>query len=75
MPQLTVVSLGDRAAVVLPPELLESLGLRVGDVVDAKVADHQLVLQPAEDTARRDRLAQITHEVFAERADAYRRLA
>lgn len=75
MLQLTVVSVGDGAAVALPRELMESLGLQIGDVIDATVTDHQLILRPAENAAREHRLEEITREVFAERADAYRRLA
>ena len=47
MPQLPIVPLGDSAAVVLPASVLESVGLRIGDVVDVTVGDRQLILQPA----------------------------
>jgi antitoxin component of MazEF toxin-antitoxin module len=75
MPQLTIFSHGDFAAVVLPAELLESVGLRVGDVVDVTLGDRQLILRPGEDAARRALLEEITREVFERRRDAYRRLA
>jgi antitoxin component of MazEF toxin-antitoxin module len=75
MPQLTIVSHGDSAAVVLPPSLLESIGLRVGDVLEATLADRQLILRPVEDAARRQQLQAITRDVFERRRDAYQRLA
>ena len=75
MPQLTIVPHGDSAAVILPAEVLESVGLRVGDVVDVTLGDRQLILRSAEDAARRELLEKITREVFERRKDAYQRLA
>ena len=75
MPQLTVVPHGDSAAVVLPLEVLEALGLHIGDVVDLTVADRQLILRPAEGADRRRLLEEITRDVFERRRDAYERLA
>jgi antitoxin component of MazEF toxin-antitoxin module len=74
MPQLPIVPLGDSAAVVLPASVLESVGLRVGDVVDVTVGDRQLILKPAEDAERRRLIETITQEVFEERQDAYSRM-
>ena len=75
MPQLTIVAHGDSAAVVLPVEVLESVGLRIGDVVDVTLGDRQLILRPAEDAVRRRLFEEITQEVFEQRRDAYERLA
>ena len=75
MPQLTIVPHGDSAAVILPTAVLESVGLRVGDVVDVTMDDRQLILRSAEEAARRDVLEKITREVFERRKDAYQRLA
>ncbi len=75
MPQLTIVPHGDSAAVILPAVLLESVGLRIGDVVDVTVGDRQLILRSAEDASRRELLETITHEVLERRRDAYERLA
>lgn len=75
MPQLTIVPHGDCAAVILPTAILESVGLRVGDVVDVALGDHQLILRSTEEASRRELLETITREVFERREDAYRRLA
>lgn len=75
MPQIPIIPHGDAAALVLPADLLESLGLRVGDAVDVVVGDGQLILRPAEDAERRRRVEAITAEVFEARRDAYQRLA
>ena len=75
MPQLTIVSHGDSAAVVLPASVLESIGLRIGDVLEATLGDRQLILRPVEDAARRQLLQEITQDVFERRREAYQRLA
>lgn len=75
MPQLTIVPHGDAAAVVLPVGVLESIGLRIGDVLEATFGDRQLILRPVEDAARRQLLQEITRDVFERRQEAYQRLA
>jgi hypothetical protein len=51
------------------------MGLRVGDRVEATLADRQLILRPSEDAARRELVETITREVLERRQGAYRRLA
>ena len=46
MPQLPIVPHGDAAALILPSELLASMGLRVGDTVDASIRERSLILEP-----------------------------
>lgn len=75
MPQLTIIPHGDSAAVILPAAILESVGLRVGDVVEVTLGDRELILRSAEDAARSKLLETITEEVFERRGDAYQRLA
>ena len=75
MPQFTIVSHGDWAAVVLPAAFLETLGLRDGDVVEATLVDQQIILRPEEQALRQRQVREITREVFEQRLDAYQRLA
>ena len=75
MPQLTIVPHGDSGAVVLSAALLESIGLRIGDVVDVTLSDRQLIFRPVDDAARRRLMEEITSDVLEQRRDAYRRLA
>lgn len=75
MAQLSIVSLGESAGIVIPTEMLASAGLRVGDVVDVTLSDRQLILRPSEDVARRQQIEAITREVLERRRDAYQRLA
>jgi antitoxin component of MazEF toxin-antitoxin module len=75
MAQLSIVSFGESAGIVIPPEMLESAGLRVGDVVDVTLSDRKLILRPSQDVARRQQLEAIIQDVFERRQDAYQRLA
>lgn len=75
MSPVSVVPVGDSAGLILPPSLLESLGVKIGDVLDATLEGNLLILRPAGDPARRQRVEEITQEVFDRRGDAFRRLA
>ncbi|HWG44148.1 MAG TPA: AbrB/MazE/SpoVT family DNA-binding domain-containing protein [Gemmataceae bacterium] len=75
MTQLSIIQHGDAAAVVIPANLLEAAGLRIGDVVDVTLSDRQLILRPNEDAERRRQIEEIAQEVLERRRDAYQRLA
>ncbi len=75
MTQLSIIPHGDAAAVLIPAEVLEAAGLRIGDVLDMTLSERQLILRPSEDTIRRQRVEEITQEVLERRRDAYQRLA
>ncbi len=75
MPQLTIVSHGDGAAVLLSKKMLEALGMHIGDTVEAMLNDRILIVCPTDEAERRQRMGDITKEVLDRRADAYQRLA
>jgi len=75
MPQLTVVSHGDGAAVIFPKAVLESIGLQIGDAIDVTIEDRTLILQSVADAERRRLMADLTKDVLDRRSDAYQRLA
>jgi antitoxin component of MazEF toxin-antitoxin module len=75
MQKLIIVPHGDSAAVVLPTSVLESIGARVGDVLEAMPGGGQLILRPVGDPSRQESIEEITHDVFNQRRDAYQRLA
>lgn len=74
MPQVTIVPHGDSAAVVLPASVLDSIGVRIGDFLEATLGDRELILPPVEDAAHRALLQEITHDVIERRRNAYQRL-
>jgi antitoxin component of MazEF toxin-antitoxin module len=75
MAQSKIIAHGEGAAVILPADLLESIGLRIGDMVEVNQEDRQLIFRPVEDTNRRRWVEEITREVIERRQEAYRRLA
>ena len=75
MSPVFVVPVGDSAGVILPPAVLESLGLKIGDALDATLEGSQSILRPARDSARRQLVEEITREVFERRGEAFQRLA
>jgi antitoxin component of MazEF toxin-antitoxin module len=74
MSELPIVSVVGSSGVVLPMEVLEAIGLRVGDEVNVSLGDRELILRPAGGT-RRPAVEQAAREVLEHRKDAYRRLA
>ena len=75
MAHLTIVPHGDSAAVILPKNMLETLGLSIGDSVNATLGDRQLILRALDDDELRKLMANLTKEVLDRRSDAYQRLA
>ena len=70
-----LTAVGESAALILPQEALERLGITIGDEVEVSLLDRTLLLQPVDEADRSQRLAVLTKSVFARRQDAYARLA
>lgn len=64
----------DPAAILLPQEVLDEMGVLEGDEVDVTVSDHTLVMRPL-DAERARRIEDATNAVFERRGDAYKKLA
>lgn len=71
--RLTVV--GESAALLLPKEILEKLGISIGDEVEVSLFDRTLLVQPLDEADRARQLATLTKSVFMRRQSAYIRLA
>ncbi|MGA3401157.1 MAG: AbrB/MazE/SpoVT family DNA-binding domain-containing protein [Acetobacteraceae bacterium] len=71
--ELKLIPVGDDVGVVLPPELLESLGIREGDTLDAIMTPDGLLLT-AGDAAFQRQMA-IARRIMQERRGVLRRLA
>lgn len=72
--QIPIVPVGDGGGVVLGPELLASIGLKIGDVLEASVFDRQLILRPARTADRRSDLERLTDDLLHSRGSAYQRM-
>ena len=70
-----LTAVGESVALILPKEVLERLGIAVGDEVEVSLHDRTLLLQPLDEADRSQQLAVLTKNVFARRQDAYTRLA
>lgn len=76
MTQTRITTINGSAAVLISPEILEQMGVQIGDEVDIAVADSTLVVRRVDEEAKPERtLEDIIDGIFERRADAYRRLA
>ncbi|MCI0485212.1 MAG: hypothetical protein L0229_01165 [Blastocatellia bacterium] len=60
---------------LLPQELLDTLGIDDGDEVDVSIVDRTLILRPLDEVERAQKIDAITKSVFERRKTAYEELA
>jgi len=70
-----ITAVGESAALLLPQEVLDKLGISIGDEVELSLMDRTLMLQPLDEANRAQQLAAITKSVLARRQRAYTELA
>ena len=70
-----ITTSGDDATVRLPREILEGLGLAVGDEVEMVVVERTLVVRPLSEVDRTNKIDAATNDVIERRASAYEELA
>jgi antitoxin component of MazEF toxin-antitoxin module len=76
MTQTLITTIDGSAAVLISTEILEQMGVQIGDVVDVAVAENTLIVRRVDEDANPERtLEEIIDGIFERRADAYRRLA
>ena len=75
MSDMPLVSVVESEGVVVPADVLATIGLRVGDRVNVSLGNHELILRPAAATDNERDIDKATREVFERRKDAYQRLA
>ncbi len=63
------------AAILLPQEAMDQLGLKVGDEVDLSVIDGALIVLPSSEAERARRMEEIIRLLFERRKSAYEQLA
>ena len=66
-----ITAVGETAALLLPKEVLDKLGIAIGDEVELSLIDRTLLLQPLDEAARGQQLAATIKIVFARRQSAY----
>ena len=70
-----ITAIGESAALLLSKEVLDKLGIAIGDEVEVSLIDRTLMLQPLDEADRAQQLEAITQTVFARRQRAYTQLA
>jgi len=75
MSRQQITAVGDSAALLLPQEILELIGVHVGDELDIEVVDRKLILRPLNEVEREQKLKSTTEAIFERRKSAYQRLA
>ena len=59
----------------LAPEMLDEIGVAMGDEVEVSVSDRKLIIRAVSEAERAAKMKQIMEELFVQRDSAYRRLA
>ncbi len=75
MSQHALIPVNEGTGLVLPPDVLTALGLKVGDSVDLTVTNHQIVLRPLGEAAERRQLAQGLRALLVRRRGLYQALS
>ena len=75
MLQQQIIPVGNAAALPLPADVLDALGIKVGDAVNVTIVGRQLVIQPLDDAGEQKRYEAIVDDVFERRRSAYQKLA
>jgi antitoxin component of MazEF toxin-antitoxin module len=70
-----ITAVGESAALLLPKDVLDKLGIAIGDEVELSLVNRTLILQPLDEADRARKLAAVTEAVFKRRQSAYTRLA
>ena len=75
MTQQQITQIGNAAALLLPPEILEQIGIHIGDTIEISVVDGMLIVSTLQEFERKQKIQDAIRNVFARRKSAYQRLA
>jgi antitoxin component of MazEF toxin-antitoxin module len=75
MPRQKIIAVDDSPSLLLSPELLEKLGVSIGDELDLSVEGRTLIIRPTDETRRRARMDAAMKELMIRRRKVYERLA
>jgi antitoxin component of MazEF toxin-antitoxin module len=75
MLQQQITQVGHTPALLLPEDILEQLGLHVGDSLDISIIDGLLIASPSYEEEREQKIQAAIQKVFTNRKSAYQRLA
>jgi antitoxin component of MazEF toxin-antitoxin module len=75
MSRAQITAVGESAALLLPKEVLDKLGIAIGDEVELSLIDRTLLLQSLDEADRAQQLAAVSKAVFTRRQRTYTQLA
>ncbi len=75
MPGQKVIVVDNLPALLLPSELLEKLGVSIGDVLDLTVEGRTLIIRPTHETERRAKMDAAMKDLMIRRRVVYECLA
>lgn len=75
MPRKRITASENQTTLLLPQELLNTLGVDAGDEIDVSVVDRTLILRSVEEAERAQKIEAATKSVFNRRKTAYEELA
>ena len=75
MAQQQITKVGQTAALLLPQDMLEQMGIHVGDTIDISIVDGILIVSPLYEEEREQKIQAAIQKVFKRRKSAYQRLA
>jgi antitoxin component of MazEF toxin-antitoxin module len=75
MSRKRITATENSATLELPQEILDELGVAVGDELDLSVVDRTLILRPLDETERAQKIKAATEATFERRQSAYEELA
>ncbi len=70
-----IATIDDKAALSLPQEAIDALGLTPGARVNIEIVGHTLIIRSIEETARAEEFSQTFQSVLKKRKSAYEQLA
>jgi antitoxin component of MazEF toxin-antitoxin module len=70
-----ITTVGDSAALLLSQDILDKIGVHIGDEVDIAIVDRVLILRPLDEVERQRTIEAVIDDVFESRKSAYQRLA
>lgn len=75
MARQKITMIDDSPALLLSPELLEAIGISVGDEVEINVEDRALIIRGLNENERQVKLDEMMKELMNRRRSTYERLA
>ncbi len=75
MTQQHITQIGKTPALLLPDDILERLGLHVGDSLDISIINGLLIASPSSEEEREQKIQAAIQKVFTNRKSAYQSLA